>query len=509
MGILATFRGWADRLSFAAKPDEALLTPQAVDSLLDLLWQVDDTDEILRKAQKTRRELMKVAADDEVAAAIDTRRDALESTPWRLEPATGPVSEFLYEQLQNWLRPVLVNAFEARLYGYSVTEVIYGETATARGVKRFAVTAVEKRPFWWFTPGRDGVLRMHIEGGLYDYDFTGVGQPVDTVDKYILTRVDPSWHNPRGEALLSRCYWPWFLRSAGWRQWARFLERTASPLLVGKSQNTVAMANALAAAVQSAVAAVGKDDDVFSVGSGQGYQAYKEYSEAVDRRIQKAILGTTLTTSAGGGGNRAQAETADNAALKPRKAADIKLVTPSVQQLLATLVKYNFPPGTEVPRFVMEDPKGISQDRADRDLKLSQTGQIEFTEAYWLNRYEFEPGEIRAVQRPAPAAGPPVQASAGLFARTMQSAKDFQGAIDALADKAIDDAGPPPIDPDLIFAAVRDAEDPDDLQRRLERIAGDLPRGEFAELVGRAMFAASVLGYVHDYEHGARKGGGE
>lgn len=80
----------------------------------------------------------------------------------------------------------------------------------------------------------------------------------------------------------------------------------------------------------------------------------------------------------------------------------------------------------------------------------------------------------------------------------------LKDAIDALADAAIGTAGDP-IAPAARQAAVREATDPDDLMQRLGRLAANMPAVEFAELTERALFAADVLGYMHDYEHGARK----
>lgn len=499
MALLTTLRSWADRFSFAKRPDEQMLTPQAVGFLVDLLWQLDEPDEILKKAGKTRVELRKVAADDEVATALDTRRTALLATPWRLEPAEGAANEFVWQQLQRHALTIMDQAFDALLYGYNVTEVTWqvvdGKTVPAQ---------IDKRPFEWFTPGRDGVLRMHIDGGLWSSS-QSIGTPVDKVNKFILTTNRAEYRNPRGEALLSRCYWPWFLRSAGWRMWARFLERNAAPLLVGKSRDTVAMANALAAAVQSAVAAVGIDDQVSAVGTGQGGESYKMFCQEVDARIQKGILGQTLTTTVNGGGSFAAAKVHE-LVRQDRRMADTLMVTPAVQWFVDALMRWNFP-GQPVPVFVLADERGLEMQRAERDAKLAATGQIEFDESYWLNRYDFEPGEIRARAPTAPpTAGPGVRASTDTFApRTMPSARDHQDALDALADNAIDEAGPLPIAPAAIAEAIRMADGPDDLQRRLERLGAELPRAEFAELVGRAMFAAGVMGYVHDYEHGSRR----
>lgn len=151
----------------------------------------------------------------------------------------------------------------------------------------------------------------------------------------------------------------------------------------------------------------------------------------------------------------------------------------------------------------MQDGAGLATDRAERDEKLARTGQIEFTEAYWLNRYDFEPGEIRAI-RPGSAsirAGAPADmsaAGAGLFS-SLARIQQRQADLDELADEAIA-LSTAPVRPDDIRAAVREATGPDDLIERLGEVAGHLPSAAFSTLVERAMFAAEVVGYVQERE---------
>lgn len=489
MATFPTFARWADRLGFASKPSAELMNRQAVHALVEHLFSFDEPDEVLRKAGKDRAELRKVAADDEVATAIETRCAAVVATPWSLTPATGPVAEFLWEQLEAHAATIIEGAFSALLYGYSVLERVYDR----REDGRLVVVEIEERPFDWFQPGPGGALTLRVGAGS--------GAQLDTVDKFILTRHKATYRHPRGQALLSRVYWPWFLRSAGWRMWARFLERNASPLMVGMGHDTKRLAEALAAAVNSGVLAVGRDEKVERLDSGQRGEAYRDFSDQVDRRIQKAILGQTLTTDVRGSGSYAAAKVHDLVRID-RRLADIRLVTPALQNYVDALVKYNFPSAT-APLVVMQDGAGLATDRAERDEKLARTGQIEFTEAYWLNRYDFEPGEIRAI-RPGSAsirAGAPADmsaAGAGLFS-SLARIQQRQADLDELADEAIA-LSTAPVRPDDIRAAVREATGPDDLIERLGEVAGHLPSAAFSTLVERAMFAAEVVGYVQERE---------
>jgi len=88
-------------ITFAAAPNKILQGDQAVYAAFQAIdWlQFPDVDEVLVKAGLNRANLRTLEADDEVSQCIETRRDALISTPWRLEPQQSRASQWLSEQL--------------------------------------------------------------------------------------------------------------------------------------------------------------------------------------------------------------------------------------------------------------------------------------------------------------------------------------------------------------------------------------------------------------------------
>lgn len=493
---------------------QSLFAPFAVDQFANLLFALPDPDEILKKAGKNRQHLRELLGDDEISAALDTRRDAVIGTPWRLQGEDGDSTservEFLREQVERHFEDLVGAAWNAAPFGYSVIELVWERLDGRLGIKE----AVEK-PFEWFQPQRDGSLRYLRLGAGMGFT-TGVeGVPVDTNYKFLLTRRQPSYRNPRGEALLSRVYWPWFLRSQGWRFWARFLERFGAPLLVGHTQGSVTeMRDALLQAVQSAVVAVsGTDAKVEAVSPGNAGEAFTRFTELVDKRIQKAILGQTLTTDSSGKGSFAQAKVHDGVR-EDRKAADVRMVTRTVQRFVSALSYYNFP-GQPAPRFVMEAGEGLATDRADRDAKLVQAGVLRLTDQYLLDRYDFEEGDFEVPepvappqlakpgQRGAVPADEEEEEEGAQFAAVRQFAVRRRGrftadqeAVEDLVDDALA-AARSPVDPKKARSAVLAATSPQDLVERLTELAKDAPPGAFAELVERSLFAADLMGYAH------------
>ncbi|MFQ5674200.1 MAG: DUF935 family protein, partial [Nitrospinales bacterium] len=218
------------------------------------------------------------------------------------------------------------------------------------------------------------------------------GIEVDTTFKFLLTRRQPSFRNPSGEALLSRLYSAWFLRKQGYQFWAQFLERAGIPLLVGKTGaggNTLkAMTEKLYQAVQDAVIAVGQNEEVTSITPGGTGETFDRFEKAISKRIQKLILGQTLTTDVDGKGSYAAAKV-HSEVKQDRRNADIRVLSRTVQNLINALASLNFP-NAKVPDFIMEDGTGLEAERAERDVKLKQIG-VKFTPAYFTDKYDLEP----------------------------------------------------------------------------------------------------------------------
>ena len=492
----------------------------AVDDLVRMLTRVPDLDEVLKQAGIRRTHLRVLIYDDEIAQACDTRRDALLGVPIRLEPSEGQPAEILMEMLAPLLTDAITGAFQARLYGYSVLEAVYAPRPDGFVGLRF----LGEKPFEWFEPKSDGRLQFFPAAGTNNPE----GETVDQEFKFFLTRAGATYQNPYGTALLSRLYWPWFFRQNGWKFWAKFLERFGAPLLVGKSSDPAAMVNALLMAHSQAVMGIDRDDSVEAVGSAAGNtgEAFDRFEVSILRRIQKVVLGQTLTSGTdGGSGNRALGQVHDSVRIDKRN-SDIALVRPTIQRIVDALCKLNrWPPHV----VVFSDEVGLETDRAVRDKDLYQVG-VRFEKSYFEDNYDLRAEDFNlaseamgAGQSPttessldgdtkpgspgaatvAPKAGASAEASKGL-PRLFTRAKDGQAGFTpaqqivervgafALAQGAV------PIPSDLLRSAVLKATSPEDLEERLFALVGDRVSSEqFTETLEAAIYTADVLGYVH------------
>lgn len=484
-----------------------VFTEQATNRLLDALTSIPDPDEVLSRAGLPRTELRKLEGDDEITAATDTRREAVIATPWHLEavgkdgkgePATDANSAFIWETLEPWVESMGRAAWQAVPYGYSVWETVYVRLAGAR----VGIARLEEKPFEWFKPMRGGALRY------YPVDNPN-GVEVDTTSKFFLTVRQPTYRNPYGQALYSRLYWPWFFRKEGWKFWMQHLERWGTPFLIGHTNgNAEAMAKALAKALKNATMAVGEGDKVEGL-SMAGTAHFEVFERAVTSRVQKVILGQTLTTDAGGSSGKSGSFAlgkVHNEVRHDRRNADLRLITRTIQHQVDALWTLNGFPG-KAPKFVFQDDTGLQTDRAERDSKLFSTGKVKPTLAYLERVYDFEPGDLEIVEAPD-MTGNTVEEEVGEEGGTGKKKGELkaargaarftseQQAVEDLIENAARQLSSP-VDPAAIKNAIRAAKDPDDLAERLAILFADSDRVSFGRVLERCLFAADVMGYAH------------
>jgi phage gp29-like protein len=359
----------------------------------------------------------------------------------------------------------------------------------------------------WFKPQRDGTLRYFAPDGSSGPD----GELCDTKLKFFLTRHRPTYRQPYGESMLSRLYWPWFFRYNGWRFWMQFLERFGMPLLLGKVNKPGDFVNALLALGIDSAIAVGKDEDLSAVHPTGGHDAFEKLDNALCKRIQKTILGQTLTTDVDSKGSYAAAKVHDLVRLDKRN-ADIRMISTTVQAIIDAHVALNFGEGTERPQFVMEDGTGLELERAERDAKLVQAGVCRLTENYLLRVYDFEEGDFEIPETPDPNAPGDGgeggekgdKGKTGRFAGSARPSRRraftaAQEEVERLGDAALA-AVQAPISQDELRTAILQARDPEDLAERLALVMREADSAEFRRTLEQALFAADVLGYVHAAE---------
>lgn len=482
---------------FRAAPNRSLMSPQAVDTIFDQVTGMIDNDQVLLAMYKTRTELRKMTADDDIEAALNTRRNALNGVPWRFEGSSVD-NKFISDQYSPWDETVRNAVIEARCYGYAVLEATYLQTPDGQiGIKEIA-----ERNFEWFIPALDGTVKfMSMENPQ--------GEPTDARKFFLITNRQTA-RQLQGEAIFSRLYWPWFFRKNGWKFWVKWLERHGQPFMLGKtSGDTAVMLKALQGAVQDAYIAVGQGDDVSAIdSSGKGGANFEQFENAILKRYWRSILGQNLSSDVTGG-SYAAAQVHDKVR-EDIKISDVRIATKVGQRIGSVLWQLNEFAG-EPPLFVMQDNTGLELDRATRDAQLLGSGAFQLTPAYFSRMYDYELTDMVMPAQTTPAGASPttpvigrtsgpvpppnVKAESGpgyVFGSRFTAAQQL---IESQLARVIPGVQPPIAEQD-IRDAIKAASDPDDLANRLAVLLSGRSMDEFQETLGRALFAADVMGYA-------------
>lgn len=478
-----------------SKPESgALYSHEAEQALISYLTKMPDGDEVLRKAGVTRPRLKVMMYDDEIYQAIEKRQDKLESAPWRIEPIDRPESKIIMEHLREWWSEILLGTQNARWYGYSVLEAIYtkpeepslhidGDTITPF----IGFKWIGEKPMQWYEPKNDGRLML-----LANYNTTRQDQEVDQRFKHFLTRCKSTYENPLGEALLSRLYWVWFFKTSGFKFWAKFVEKFGLPMLVGKTAGkTIDMRDALLRAHASSVIALSGTDSVeiqTANTNGNASQTFEVFDKNLERRIQKVILGQTLTSGTDGSGSRALGDVhleVQNSKYK----ADVRMIMPTIQAIINALCDLN---GWERHRVIIGEEKSLEEPKADRDVKLKNAGAV-LTPQYFKREYGLEDGDVIEQNQigfnqftALPRQAFNFKASANKLSPEQQEVEeltDGQGELQLLK-------------PDQVKELVFKSDSPESLAYNLMQLIPGATQTQFTANLDQALYAADVLGYV-------------
>jgi phage gp29-like protein len=500
MGILDRIRANFLAAAPVAVP-QPLYRQVAVHRLFDWLAGIPDPDEVLRRTGRTRADLRQLLRDAEISQTIDTRREAVLATPWRFEGGTSRAGKFLQTELEPHIPGMVSGAWDAVLYGYSVAEVVYAKRGSMVGIDNIHIP-----PFEWFRPLPDGTLRYFPETGA-----GGASGIECDPRKFILTARNADYRNPYGQSMLAVLYWPVTWRLQGWQLWLNFLETFGAPIVVGKTGSYQQFVDAMQA--QGVTRTVGwqptgTNDEITTI-TASAPGEFERLESALDRCIQRVVLGQTLTSDVGTSGSYAAAKV-HNEVRDDKRRADVRMIVSSVQTIVDSIWALNAFPG-EPPEFVMQDDVGLERERADRDAVLAEKLGVRFTQSYLTERYDLEEEDFTIVdptpQPIIPGAptdptadtpsepAPPKESLTALLAAGPKFTPEQQ-VIEAGIASVLGDFGDAIVDAE-IKAVVRLATSPVDLVERLAVLLKDKQSPEFQRVLERALFAADIIGYAH------------
>lgn len=501
------------------------------------LTQLPDPDPVLRKRAEDAEILMELAADDQVTSAMLARKYRVQNCPHYCFRPGAPdgkdpdaKAKLVYERLvadleRTNLRTIISSILDAPFYGMTPLELCWKLEGGW-----WHLRDIVARPYHWFAFDQ---RNQPLFRGAYGQS---CADPVLLSElKFVIAVHQPTYDNPYGLRLLSRCFWPVTFKRGGQTFYTKFIERHGMPWVVGtapakaEASEKRDMVAGLARMVQDCVAVVpaGADVKFMTAGTTQN-QLHEQFLSRLDRAISKVLMGQTLTIETDGKNSLAATE-AHKGVADDIAEADKAMVADVWNEICWVYARQNVGPDVLAPLFSYEEPQDLLS-KADLDLKLKSMGakwlRPHLEGDYGLKPDEFElEGEGTPVDElAAEKAGEKKPDAEGEDRDDLDEDKedneeednakkkgpdfaapdDFASAEDAQArlDKAIDALLPDALKASAEFCsqvenAVESAKSFDELQLALaDLLAGKVEDDDLAKLMERSMVMAAGFGAV-------------
>jgi len=278
---------------------------------------------------------------------------------------------------------IIEEMMDAVAYGYSPLEVLW-----VANEGRWGISNIVGKPPQWFEFNQDN--KLVLKTGI-------VGAEELPENRFLLVQHRPSYANPYGVKVFSKCFWPVTFKKNGFRWWTVFVEKYGGAFIFGKYPSNAGdkykkeLLEALEQMVANAVA-VAQEGSEISIQSASdkkgGSDVHSAYIQMSNNEISKAVLGQTLTTEIGERGSYAAA-TAHNLVREDIAAADRRRISAAFNRLAAVYAFYNFGADAAPPLFQFVKDEDLQATRADRDVKLHQVGWRPKKE-YFIREYGMQ-----------------------------------------------------------------------------------------------------------------------
>jgi len=351
-------------------------TRERANDFVRLMRSLPDPDPILQKMGRGITALQELLTDSHLESVWSIRCSAASGAEWFCAAGGDgngkkeqEAADLFAEELRQLDIPrVIEEMMDAIAFGYAPLEVIW----RAQGGRWVIGDIVGKPPQWFeFDQENNLVFRTGVIGT----------EPLPK-NRFLIARHRPSYANPYGVKVFSKCYWPVTFKKNGFRWWTVFVEKYGGAFLYGKYPNNASdiYKNELLTSLERmasdavAIAPEGAEITIESLANkGSVSNVHAEYIEAANKEISKAVLGQTLTTDIGSKGSYAAAQ-AHNLVRQDLAAADRRRISACFNRLAAVWTYYNYGADVLPPVFEFVKDEDLQQERAERDTKLYALG---------------------------------------------------------------------------------------------------------------------------------------
>jgi phage gp29-like protein len=402
----------SEKKSLSDTPDvnisggDQFATRSRANDFIRLMRTLPDPDPVLRKMGRGITALRELLTDSHLESVWSVRCAATSGAEWFM--AAGgeggreqEAADAFAEELADMDVPrIIEEMMDAVAFGYSPLEVLW----TARE-GHWGIENIVGKPPQWFEFNQDN--RLVLKTGIFATEEL-------PENRFLLVQHRPSYANPYGVKVFSKCFWPVTFKKNGFRWWTVFVEKYGGAFMYGKypanagAQFKEELLSALERMIADAVAIAPEGSEITITSAADkrgGSDVFSAYIKMANAEISKAVLGQTLTTEIGDRGSYAAAETHD----KVREhiaAADRRRIAAAFNRLAAVYSFYNFGGEVAPPLFQFVEDEDLQSDRAERDVKLHQMGwrpnKTYISREYGIPEEDFELKEEQAGEEPFP-----------------------------------------------------------------------------------------------------------
>ena len=463
------------------------------------LSQLPNPDEVLRKAGLSHQVYDQVLTDPHVMAKVLDRRSGLLRQEWiveqsgasRLAKQAAELCSLVVTDLAEHEEHPLENSLgiiqEAALRGHRAVEVVW-KNVDGRWLPEFLRDIPNRR-----------LIHTGVQWRLLTTDDPSFGIAFPRY-KVLLAAHMASTDNPYGEALLSRCYWPYLFKHSGLKWWVTLAEKHGIPWIIGmlgganEEPQRRDLLNKLVALAVDAVAVLPKDATVEFKGlEGVTPEVHERLIRISNAEMSKVLVGQTLSTELDqSGGSRAAAQT--HSELREEIVeADRKLVARVMNRLFAWITELNFGAKVPSPRFTWVDedmpPKDWAE-VAERAIK-SMPEKVPLRWAREKFGITEEYGEGEEMVGTSPQSAPPQSD----FARDDEPFTKDQQSLEGLAEQGIAEAGKAFAgNEEKILKAVESSTGYEEAMEKLLALYPALEVSVLEDILARTLLAAGMFG---------------
>ncbi|MCX7907952.1 MAG: DUF935 domain-containing protein [Ignavibacteria bacterium] len=436
--------------------------------------------------------LENIATDPHVASCIQSRKSGVLSQTWEVQPANNinsEINDFVKNCFYNLdLFRIISELLNAPLFGFVVSEIVW---KPENYNNRFVISPlnIQSKPNKWFSFDNNNIPRYRNPETRKD--------EILPPYKFLVVQHDPTFDNPFGNAVLSRCLWPVVFKKTFVTFWTNFAEKFGMPHFIGKMENVASAEDfekfeeLLENLIQDGSAVIPSTDniEILNATTANSASIFYDFINFCNAEISKAILSQTLTTELGDVGSYAAASV--HAAVREDIVkSDKLLVEKTLNKLIHWLVDINFGHQVEYPKFIIYKEEDVDKPLAETVEILKRAG-IQILEPFIVRRMGLQKNEFRIIEENTQLS--PVQLPQ--FAENKEISED-QKIIDNEVENAINEHS----GIDAIISQVKDfLENQDNFESALNQIFNIFPKikeDKLANELSKRLFASYLLGRI-------------